>query len=85
MKAINEYLQGGSTFKNKVKYSKADWEKWKKAAGEDVFVGNYEDDKDLELAYIQNSDGKKMQHIGTYNNKKEILWCDDIEFFGHEV
>ena len=85
MKQINEYLQGGNTFKNEVRYSKSDWEKWKKATTKDVLVGNYEDDKDLELVYIPDHNDKKIEHIGTYNKKKEILWCDDIAFFGHEV
>lgn len=80
---INE--ANNSLFSNKVKYSKSDWEKWKNTANDDVLVGNYEDDKDLELVYIINHKDKKIDHIATYNTKTEILWTDDIELFGHEV
>ena len=91
MKDINTYINeyknepgGGSSFENKVKYSKSDWEKWKKETKEDIFVGNYDDDPDLELAYIPNHKEKTMKHIATYNIKTGILWCDDIKLFGHE-
>ena len=88
MKQINEYLRHestGSSFEHEVKYSKADWEKWKKETKEDVLVGNYESEPTLELVYIPNHKNKTMEHIATYNKKTEQLFCDDIKLFGHEV
>lgn len=79
---INE--SSGSSFSEQIKYSKSDWEKWKKETKEDVFVGNYENDPNLELVYIPNDKDKTMNHIASYNKKTEILFCDDIKLFGHE-
>ena len=93
MKNIDEFInesgnaghvKNGSSFSNEVKYSKSDWEKWKKETKEDILIGNYDDNPNLELAYIPNHKDKTMQHIATYNKKTGILWCDDIKLFGHE-
>ena len=90
MRQIVEYINHthneskGSKFKEQIKYSKSDWDKWKKEAKE-VFIGNYDEDPDLELAYIPNHKDRIMDHIGTYNKKTKVLFCDDIELFGHEI
>lgn len=93
MKQINEYInhkEGGSSFENEVKYSKSDWEKWlklvdKEEYGKDLMIGNYESQPELTLVYRANHDKKMMDHIATYDIKKEVLWCDDINIFGNEV
>jgi len=74
----------GSSFSDQVKYSKTDWEKWKNESKEDVFIGNYENEPDLELVYVPNHKDKMMDHIATYNKKTGILFCNDIKLFGHE-
>lgn len=81
---INEYKEDNGSFGYEVKYSKSDWEKWKKETKEDIFIGNYDDNPNLELIYIPNHKDKTMKHIATYNKKTEILWCDDIKLFGNE-
>ena len=81
---INEYKEDNGSFGYELKYSKSDWEKWKKETKEDIFVGNYDDNPNLELAYIPNHKDKMMKHIATYNTKTQVLWCDDIKLFGHE-
>ena len=81
---INEYKEDNGSFANEVKYSKSDWEKWKKETKEDILIGNYDDNPNLELAYIPNHKDKTMKHIATYNTKTHVLWCDDIKLFGHE-
>ena len=81
---INEYNEDRGSFGYEVKYSKSDWEKWKKETKEDILIGNYDDNPNLELAYIPNHKDKTMQHIATYNTKTGILWCDDIKLFGNE-
>lgn len=68
-----------------MKYTKSDWEKWKKETKEDVLVGNYENSPELELVYIPNHKAKTMEHIATYNTKTQVLFCDDINLFGNEV
>ena len=91
MKQINEYINqsvnefSGNAFSEKVKYTKSDWDKWKKETKEDVLVGNYESDPDLEVVYVPNHKDKMMEHIGKYNKKTQTLYCDDIKIFGHEV
>ena len=92
MKQINEYIKHencGSSFENEVTYKKSDWEKWLKLVdkeewGKDLFIGNYETEPELILVYKTNHDKKMMNHIATYNSKKEILYCDDINLFGNE-
>ena len=81
---INEYKEDRGSFGYEVKYSKSDWEKWKKETKEDVFIGNYENEPDLELVYIPNHKDKMMDHIATYNKKTGVLFCNDIKLFGHE-
>ena len=78
------HVKNGSSFSDEVKYSKSDWEKWKKETKEDVLIGNYESEPNLELVYIPNHKGKTMDHIATYNKTAQILFCDDIKLFGHE-
>lgn len=91
MKTLQEFISeannhfSGSSFSQEAKYSKADWEKWKKATKDDVFIGNYESDPDLEVVYISDHGNKMMKHIATYNTKTQVLWCDDIHFFGNEI
>ena len=80
---INEYKEDNGSFSEEVKYSKSDWEKWKKETKEDVLIGNYESEPNLELVYIPNHKGKTMDHIDTYNKTAQILFCDDIKLFGH--
>ena len=81
---INEYKEDNGSFGYELEYSKSDWEKWKKKIKEDILIGNYDDNPNLELAYIPNHKDKTMQHIATYNKKTEVLWCDHIKLFGHE-
>ena len=80
---INEYKEDNGSFGYELKYSKSDWEKWKKETKEDVLIGNYESEPNLELVYIPNHKGKTMDHIATYNKQAQILFCDDIKLFGH--
>ena len=80
---INEYKEDNGSFSEEVKYLKSDWEKWKKETKEDVLIGNYESEPNLELVYIPNHKGKTMDHIATYNKTAQILFCDDIKLFGH--
>lgn len=88
---INEMNDGiAYTFKNKIKYSNSDWEQWKKMwkdnkFDKDILVGELNDEPDLELVYKQDHKEKVIRHIATYNKKKEILMCDDINLFGNEV
>ena len=78
------HVKNGSSFSEQVKYSKSDWEKWKNETKEDVLIGNYESEPNLELVYIPNHKDKIMNHIATYNKQAQILFCDDIKLFGHE-
>lgn len=82
---VSKINESGSSFSEQVKYSKSDWEKWKKETKEDVFIGNYENEPDLELVYIHNNKDKMMDHIATYNKKTGVLFCNDIKLFGHET
>jgi len=96
MKQIKDFIQEGisrtdnvqeitgNNFKEEVKYSKSDWEKYKKTREKDLWFGNYENNPGLELVYIPNHKNKVMDHIATYNIKKGILFCDDIKLFGNE-
>ena len=79
------HVKNGSSFKEEVKYSSEDWKKWKEETKEDVLIGNYEGEPTLELVYIPNHKVKTMEHIATYNTSAEVLFCDDIKLFGHEV
>ena len=72
-KFLSESIQG-SAFAHEVKFSKSDFEKWKKFVGDKVEVMV---DGDINLIYI----GSK--HVGTYNSKKQVLMTDNIEMFGH--
>lgn len=81
---VSKINESGSSFSEQVKYLKSDWEKWKKETKEDVFIGNYENEPDLELVYIPNNKDKMMDHIATYNKKTGVLFCNDIKLFGHE-
>ena len=83
-------------FKHEVKYSKADWDKWVKLVekekwGNDILIGSYDSAPELSVVYRAEHNkkimGQKgfMDHIASYNSDKEILYCDDIKLFGHEV
>ena len=91
MKQLSKYISEsnqemkGSSFSEKVKYSKKDWELWKKLTKEDVFVGNYDNEPELELVYIPDHTSKTVKHIATYNTKTETLFCDDLKLFGNET
>ena len=96
MKNINEYIISemndgiAYSFSKKVKYSKSDWDKWLKMwkdnkFDKDIFVGELNNEPDLELVYKQDHNKKVIRHIATYNKKKGILMCDDINLFGNEV
>ena len=76
-------------FKETVKYSKSDWNEWvklmeKEQWGKDILIGNYESAPDLTVIYRADHKNHIMDHIGSYDNKKEILYCDDIHLFGNE-
>lgn len=78
------------SFKNRVKYSKPDWDEWVKMwkeneFGKDILIGNYDNSKDIFLIYKLNHNQKIVDHIGTYNKDTEELYCDDIKLFGNEV
>lgn len=81
---VSKINESSSSFSEQVKYSKSDWEKWKKETKEDIFIGNYENDPNLEIIYIPNHKEKIMDHIATYNKKTGVLFCNDIKLFGHE-
>lgn len=87
---INEMNDGiAYSFKEKVKYSNADWDKWIKMwkdnkFGNDILVGELNDEPNLELVYKQDHKEKVIRHIATYNTKTQVLCCDDIKLFGHE-
>ena len=87
MKNLVNYIneQQGSSFKEEVKYTKADWEKWKKNRPDEIYVGTDDDNKDLELVYIVNHKTRTVDHIASYNPKTQVLFCDDPKLFGHEV
>ena len=95
MKTLNQYINEMNdniaySFKEKIKYSKSDWEKWIKMwkdnkFGKDYFVGELNDEPDLILVYKQDDKEKLIRHIATYNIKKQILCCDDINLFGNEI
>ncbi len=80
---INE--QQGSSFKEEVKYTKSDWEKWKKNRPDEIYVGTDNDYKGLEVVYVVNHKTKTVDHIASYDPNKQILFCDDTKLFGHEV
>ena len=100
MKNINNFITEksagepkGSSFKYNVKYSKKDFDKWvelwknnklyKKVMinpyGKDVIYGG---DPEFFLIYLLGQ--KRIEHIGSYNVKDEILMTDDIKLFGNE-
>lgn len=78
MKDLKELLiesLGGSSFKEKVRYKKSDFEQWRKAADKKFEVENLGDN--LLGVYLNNV------HIATYNIKTQILMCDDTKLFGN--
>ena len=93
MKQIKEYIsenQSGSQFKGQVKYSKDNWDQWMKMwkdkkFDKDILVGKLDNEPDLELVYKINNTERTVDHIATYNTKKEILYTNDINLFGNEV
>lgn len=102
MKQIKDFIQegisrtdnfqetAGNYFKEKVKYSLKDWEKWlklveKEEFGKNLYIGNYDNDPNITLVYKANDKDKHMDHIATYNHEKGVLYCDDIKLFGNEI
>lgn len=100
MKNINNFitenyegeLKGGS-FKYNVKYSKKDFDKWVELWKNDklykkVMITPYGKDvldgKEAEFFLIYLLGQKRIEHIGSYNVKDEILMTDDIKLFGNE-
>lgn len=70
----------GSNFREEVKFPKAEFEKWKKETKDNNNIEtDYDSHEKLWLVYM---DGK---HIGTYNDRTQILWCDDIKMFGNLI
>ncbi len=88
MKTLKQRItksNNGSQFTDHVKYTMQDWKNFKillqsKYEGK-YMIANYEGDKDLELVYLISDD--KLEHVATYNTKKEELYTDDISMFGH--
>ena len=79
----------GSSFKEKVKYSKKDFDKWVELWRDDklskeIMISPYSKDTELVLIYLINHSQKQVQHIASYNVKDEILMTDDIKLFGNE-
>ncbi len=79
----------GSSFKEKVKYSKKDFDKWVELWRDDklskeIMISPYSKDTELVLIYLVNHSQKQVQHIASYNVKDEILMTDDIKLFGNE-
>lgn len=89
MKTIKNFLfekNLGSSFKEEVKYSFDDFSKWlHNTNNKNIMIGNIDFDDDIILVYITNNKGIIMKHIATYNKKTQILCCDDVALFGHEV
>jgi hypothetical protein len=93
MKNINDFIiekyageREGSSFKDKVKYSKKDFDKWVELWRDDklskeVMISPYGKDTELVLIYLINNSQKQVQHIASYNVKDEILMTDDIKLF----
>ena len=78
----------GAAFKNEFKYLRSDWDKWLDSVissgkfTKHVMIDN-DPDNDCTLIYLVN--GKKLTHIATYVPKTQVLYCDDMHLFGHEV
>lgn len=85
MKELVQFMKesSGPQFHYEVKYTLSDWNKWKKNRPDEIYVGTYEDDSDLELVYMPDHRAKTMKHIATYNTKTQVLFCDDTTLFGH--
>jgi hypothetical protein len=77
----------GSAFSNHVKFSNTDYLKWKKEIknNQSILFGELNGHPELELIYYVKFDNKKIEHIGTYNSKKEELFTDDIKSFGNFI
>ena len=86
MKSIISYIteSNGSAFSDHVKYSAEDMEKWCNAAGDAYEIYN-----DSDALYIykklnkKDKNGSTIEHIATYDNKKEELFTDNTNLFGH--
>ena len=79
---IRESLGKGTMFKDKVKYTSADWTAWCKevSSNKNIEIFDVEENKQkLHLIYLDN------KHIATYNPKTQELMTDDISHFGHVV
>lgn len=88
-KYISEKYNGereGSSFKEKVKYSKKDFDKWVELWRDDklskeVMISPYGKDTKLVLIYWVNHLQKQIQHIASYDIENETLMTDDIKLF----
>lgn len=76
-----EMTQQGSQFKNEIKYSITSWDEWKQNRAENVYVGGYDNEPDIEVVYVVNDENKTLEHIATYNKKEQVLFCDDVDMF----
>lgn len=95
MKSITDFItekyageREGSSFKEKVKYSKKDFDKWVDLWRDDklskeIMISPYGKDTKLVLIYWVNHSAKQVQHIASYDIKNEILMTDDIKLFGN--
>lgn len=96
MKNINNFIAEkhtgelkGSSFKYNVKYSKKDFDKWVELWKDDklykkVMITPYGYNQETEFVFIYWINQKRIEHIGSYNTKDEILMTDDIKLFGNE-
>ena len=87
MKSLSQYINesAGSKFGDQTKYSKADFEQWCEDNGRDYFIS---EEGNIILVYMKldqpiKKDGYEIniEHIATYDSKKQILYCDDLSEF----
>jgi hypothetical protein len=93
MKCLDKYIsekyageREGSSFKDKVKYSKKDFDKWVELWRDDklskeVMISPYGKDTKFVLIYWVNHSQKQIQHIASYDIENETLMTDDIKLF----
>ena len=96
MKDINNFItekyadeQEESSFKDKIKYSKKDFNEWIELWKDDklskeVMISPYGKDTEIVQIYWVNHSQKQIQHIASYNVKDEILMTNDIKLFENE-
>lgn len=92
MKTIKELINesgsdayGKGAFSKIVKCSNNEYLKWKKDTkdNKNLMFGEVNNYPQYELIYLVNHEKKMVEHIATYNTKKEELYSDDFnrEFF----